>query len=561
MISMKKIWILAIELLEKHKSILFLSIFLFAITFRIIYPTHVTPGFDQVQILENSQDILSGDLTLIGPRTGPANMFTGPLIYYLASIFIFIFGDVYSMIIVPACISIITGTLLFFYSSNYVGKKIAWLFLVIWAFSPFIVSLDRLFWNPNLIVMSTILLFFPLMSDRPKKFEYFSILLGSFLAYQAHFSGFMLFITIGLSILIFRRSLKLFIPLILGLFISLVPTILFDFRNNFLNLHGLISFFQSKGEFDLSNIFLDILHNVYIITETTGKIFLHFNSTWTIMTAGLMLLIGGIFLVKKNHKIRHSYLWIAVVALGYAFYSSNKPEYYFLILLPALILISAKVLTKLPQICLFFLMVFFVLSSTIINLTSYSKITGLTISNILEIRKYLDQALVKSIVYDTSFGNDTGIKYFLRDIDLSPSGLTYHVVSPNNNTFSTMIKISDVGIWAEEDLPARRQILTPSYILGSNVEYSLLRDYYQNLPQENYDNYVIIKNEQVVGRLAIAKDNAEFEWISSCQFTDSDLKVGSWIKVGDDQYFQNLTGYCVRVKTMEPILQLGIFVH
>ena len=46
--------------------------------FRAYMPEAYIFGFDQVQILTNAEAITNGDLTLIGPRTGPADMFTGP---------------------------------------------------------------------------------------------------------------------------------------------------------------------------------------------------------------------------------------------------------------------------------------------------------------------------------------------------------------------------------------------------------------------------------------------------------------------------------------------------
>lgn len=89
--------------------------------FRVLFPTNVSLGFDQVQILENASKILQGDLSLIGPRTGPASIFTGPLIYYLTSPILFIFGEVVAVYLTPLLFALITGLVLYWLVFYYVG--------------------------------------------------------------------------------------------------------------------------------------------------------------------------------------------------------------------------------------------------------------------------------------------------------------------------------------------------------------------------------------------------------------------------------------------------------
>lgn len=71
----------------KRPIVIYSLLFLVAAFFRTFSFQRFPFNFDQIQIAENSQKIFSGDLVLIGPRTGPAAMFTGPLIYYVAAPF------------------------------------------------------------------------------------------------------------------------------------------------------------------------------------------------------------------------------------------------------------------------------------------------------------------------------------------------------------------------------------------------------------------------------------------------------------------------------------------
>ncbi len=117
-------------------------------------------GFDQVQILEAVDKILSGDPTLIGPRTGPAQMFTGPLIYYLTAFFYLLRFSYYSLIVSTLSIALLTGLSIYFLIKRYFGYRFAIIALFIWSFSEFFISIDQVTWNPNLTFLASSLVFF-----------------------------------------------------------------------------------------------------------------------------------------------------------------------------------------------------------------------------------------------------------------------------------------------------------------------------------------------------------------------------------------------------------------
>ncbi len=255
---------------KRSSSFWIVLFFTLGLALRLLEARYSSLGFDQVQILENVSHILSGDLTLIGPRTGPAQMFTGPLIYYLTVPFYALFG-IWSVAVVPIFIAGFTGFVLWFLSRKYLDGQNSLLLLYLLAASPFLVHLDSIFWNPNLSLLAFSLVFFALLSEKSKKIDYILIFIGSFLGYQAHFSGLLTSLLVLVVTIKFRRHCLCFLSSVLGLFLSLVPTILFDMRNGWLNLNGLLNLVQSRsvtGVDSLSKVFTDFIKNSYILLES-----------------------------------------------------------------------------------------------------------------------------------------------------------------------------------------------------------------------------------------------------------------------------------------------------
>ncbi len=100
--------------MTKHYQaiLIFLGLLLLGVFFRTYQPGWNPFGFDQVQILENAQQIKQGDFTLIGPRTGPGNMFTGPLIYYLTACLMFILPSPWTIVGTSVLIAAASGVAL-----------------------------------------------------------------------------------------------------------------------------------------------------------------------------------------------------------------------------------------------------------------------------------------------------------------------------------------------------------------------------------------------------------------------------------------------------------------
>lgn len=527
------------------KWLLIAVLLLSALILRGIYPSNTVIGFDQVQILENVHRISKRDFTLIGPRTGPANMFTGPLIYYLSTPFVLLFGEVWSITLVPLFLACITGTMLYVLLQKYVSKKEALLGLTLWTFSPFLVDLDRTLWNPNLSILAASLLFIPLLGKKHDKNVLFFLFCGAFLSYQAHFSGFLMVALAGMTIIVFKKPWLLLIAIAAGLVLSLLPTILFDLRNNFLNAHGFITLFSGSGGITASNILKQFLQTSLIVTQVTGMFFVFGMPATLLLTGGLILLGTGIYIARTNQNIQKSLLWISCATLAYTLYKGEKPEYYFFLLIPALILISVTLLSKLGQKALTLFLVIFITYSCWFAFTKHRTVENLTLGVLTSITAQLENEQVKTIVYDIFPGQDFGAKYFFRNIPLTQDGKIIHISYPNTYRFSWVTEYGNVGVWADPRVGTNNYITTDAYILSSAPTIQLHTVPSANNPTRLFDYYVVQQNNIPVGDLSVTETtNQKATWLQECvQSTEG--KKNTWVSQGKNNYFLSAPDHCL----------------
>ncbi len=516
---------------------------------RLLFCKHYPIGFDQVQIFTNARAILDGDLTLVGPRTGPAQMFTGPLIYYLAVPFAFLFSDLVVAVLVPAFISLVTGMCLYFLGKKYLHKKIASLLLFIWAVSPFLVSLDRVFWNPNLTLIASILIFLPLVKMRNKndRLDLLSLFLGSFLSYQAHFSGFLL-VGLGLLTVILEKEknkIYRFGALLFGMGFSLLPTVIFDLRNNFLNTQGFISLLTQQSDSKIKILFQELVKNFYVEAETLGKIFLFNNNSQTIIVLGLFLLVLGLFCWRKR-AIRISYLWLGVIGFAYAFYHGSKPEYYYLIAVLPMLMILVTLLKKFDKKLLKLVLVFVFINSLIINIHTNSRSSGLNIAAISNISSYLEHQQVKDIVYDMPYGSEEYLEYFFQDLLRDQQGKVFHLSYPDSLGFSGVKVFSGITVWADHRSPDANYVSNDKYILGTSRDYSLAQDLYPRVNSQWVDFYRLIENNVVIGSVAVTpmENEKEVAWIQYCKQSGKNNQPFLYV---DESYFFSTNNYCLKI--------------
>lgn len=500
--------------IKKTITFSFILIFL-GILFRATYPSHYIFGFDQVQILTNAEQIAQGDLTLIGPRTGPAEMFTGPLIYYLTAILSFIVSTPWTIVAVSTVIAVITGISIYWLTKKYLSHQLALICLAIWSFSPFLIYFDRITWNPNLTLLASYLTFLPLISiiknKKTNRLDLFFIVMGNFLGYQAHFSGLFLPVLVIGTLLAYKIvNLKVLLASFVGVAFSLLPTVLFDIRHGWLNTKGLIKFLSDKDVVSNTPVFAKFLKSAYITLSNLGRIlFFHLNKE-TIIFAGAVLILFCFWQIYQylfQHKslknfetLKISLIWIFLTTIAFSFYSQNPPEYYFFISLPAMIVIVSLFLSQVAHNKLNKLIIIVLLAGyTGLNLKSLTSAVhmqlGHQINVVNDIQKFNLKNNISIITYDYSPDvNRIGIQYLIENqINFKEDGQIIHI----NKNAAPSKKYGTFGLWLDPRTKRSANYLSLSDIIvetPSNI--SLLEDHNASKDFHNFQVFSIFKNQE-----------------------------------------------------------------
>lgn len=449
--------------INNKKFYLILLIIFSGLFLRAYNPGLYVFGFDQVQILENAKEIISGNLTLIGPRTGPAGMFTGPLIYYLTAFLLLIIPSPWTIVATSLTISLLTAIGLYLLVKRHLSINQALIILSIWALSPFLIYFDRITWNPNLTLLSSALVFFPLVSVLKSKplsiVDYLTIALGGFLSFQAHFSGFLLpALFIGTQLIWKKVNFKASLFLLAGLGLSLIPTLIFDIRHSWLNLKGLQDFLFNREVVETFSLWQRIISLLDTTVKNIGKIvFFHVGREAIFFTGILVptLCLWGINKVKAaSIPIKLSFVWLALTIVSFSFYNQEIPEYYLFIHLPAVMCIFGcfinKIFKNTQKISFFILLtaIFCYLALSHANIMSRDLFQiGNQLNLVNDIVELNTKTPVSGIAYD--FQPDVaqlGLRYLITDrLDKSEDGIVVHIAADIPRTK----KYGHLGAWLD----------------------------------------------------------------------------------------------------------------
>lgn len=440
---------------KKYLLILFLII---GILFRSYAWQAFSLSFDQVQILTNAEKIISGKLTLIGPRTGPANTFTGPLIYYLAALLIALFGSIKTAVLLSIILSTVTGLILYYLSIQYLDKKTALFSFIIWSISPLLINLDRILWNPNLSLMAFAFVFYPLIfAKKINKVDLLLIALGSFLSYQAHFSAFLLPVIVFLITIIDHRPKKLFFASLIGLIISLLPTFIFDLRHNFLNSQGIWALLSNEtSSLDLKSFFQNFYQNILINFEVFSQLLYRGKNTLIRISIGILLSIISLILQRDKKNLMKILKWPLLTIFLMSFYQSEIPQYYFLINVPVFLYLLSNSFKRINYYFLIIFCLFLIFTSTqylnkIISAQNdeFSLGNSLAIKNkILEIDQEND---IREINYLLPHASDFGIKYLIEPLNLiKDTGVKVNIIYAADQDLQVVARYGRIAIEIKE---------------------------------------------------------------------------------------------------------------
>ena len=247
--------------LKKNKEILLVGIIFALITFISLfirfwnYQELVNFFGDPPFFLHEVKDMVeSGKPRLVGPMvlskvTLGRGFFTGPVFYYLLAILGILFNwNVFLITGFFTFLFIGIFGLIFFWLKRRYGQLIALVIYAILSFLPLFIPYSRLMWNPHLLPLFGVLLFWTLEERRRRLRNYLLVGLFFGLGLSAHYSALLwLLIIIYYFTVDLRERAFSFLNwalFCLGTVIAESPFLIFELRHNFYNLRTVI--FQIK---------------------------------------------------------------------------------------------------------------------------------------------------------------------------------------------------------------------------------------------------------------------------------------------------------------------------
>ncbi|MBM3205644.1 hypothetical protein FJZ41_02215 [Candidatus Shapirobacteria bacterium] len=216
--------------------------------------------YDQGRDALKVQEILSfQDFPAIGPTTGIAGLFLGPLWYYLLTPFYLIGQGNPAVAAAFVCLfDVGTVFLIFWLGKEFFSRQIGLIASFLWGFSYYLVRSARWFSNPSPLPFFVVLLLFALGQFFLKKKDKYLILVAFCLAVSLQLemaSAIFFFPSLILIWFLFRPKIKNKKNILWAIgvfFVFLIPQVLFEIKNKFLMTRNFFSFTTGEINTDTS---------------------------------------------------------------------------------------------------------------------------------------------------------------------------------------------------------------------------------------------------------------------------------------------------------------------
>jgi len=333
--------------LRKKGDIVFILLIFFLGFFLRIYRLHEFISFHQDQVrdlLYIKDHFEKKQMILLGPKASVGDFYLPPFWYYLMS-FAYLFSpSPLSPAVLVALINSLTVFLFYFLGKSFFDKKVALVSSFIFAISPFSIEYSRFAWNPNPIILFSFLTFYFLLSYL-KKESLNDFILGTVaanLSLQLHYQGFIIFSFYFLTILFFKKiNLKKFIIYLVINLLLILPFIIFEIKNHFPNILGIINFIinnQTKNNLKLFGIPFFVKFILFDFSSFISRTLFFKNLILGYLGLAIIffLMIKNFFSKKQETKILN-YFFIFSFFMFFI-YKNSLIDFYLLFLVPFLIL-------------------------------------------------------------------------------------------------------------------------------------------------------------------------------------------------------------------------------
>lgn len=371
--------------MKKQKIINHFNIVFFILAaLLIITRFYKIPNFFYFGVDEEYQALLSWSIVKdfhilwIGVSASDIGYYLGPGLTYLGALLLWLTkGNPISYAYFASSIGVLTGLSLYYIAKQIYDQKIALISLFLYIFSPFAFYYDRRYW-PIAVPLIALWLFYSLAKafKNPRWLFLTAFLIG--LSYHIHITLWLFwpFIIYTFFISFIKKKINIFY-ILYSIFIFIVatlPLLVFDLVHNFDNLRlplKLLAKLQdvgtSKNSINRLIEFVTHLKNIFIPSAFSNPVI-------NCIFFGL-LIICFIFFIKQGKKLlitNYCLLFtcslIILFFFSFIFFPSPMQEYYFVLPLPFVILITANILNRAKFLTYFILSLFL-----IVNLYSFLK--------------------------------------------------------------------------------------------------------------------------------------------------------------------------------------------
>lgn len=307
--------------------------------FRLNKIDNISFSYDQARDAFSAQEIIHGNLKIIGPPTDLQVVFHGPFYYYVLSIIYFFSRDPRFAVICFTVINLISLVpLSILVNKLFNSKLVTWFFVLLFAVSPEMIFYGRFISNVSLVIptISVGLLGLWFM-PRTKSILLAAIGLG--LAAQAEFFLLSLFPLALIYLFLKKTGLKAIFRFAATYLIVISPYIVSELKFSFRGFSRFLEFSTHQ-----SVAIIEILNRIAgsYVGLLERNIF-HFPSWLSLILLGTIVF----FLYKRTDRKTSSFLlFFSLTTLPLFIYASPGPIFFTIgIVLPILILIASTVKT------------------------------------------------------------------------------------------------------------------------------------------------------------------------------------------------------------------------
>ena len=319
-------------------------------------------GDEGRDVLVVKRMIVDGKWTLLGPTASVGGFYMGPIYYYFMLPFLWASnlhptGPAFGV----ALVGTLTVLLVYLLGAAIANKKVGLMASALYALSPLVIAYSRSSWNPNIVpffAISTIYLLWK--AKETKDWNYvFLIGLACGIGIQLHYTFLFLYGVIGVWMLLYARSMKLWKQYalgVIGFLIGWAPFLAFELRHGFSNTKAIASFITSGKDtgFAVAQIWetaSDIILRLFARTLIRFPDVGHFefigepgSTIWHIVGwVTVVVLVLGTWWNKTITKSTRGllFLWLGMVIFCFGLYRKSIYDYYFTIIFPLPFIMTA----------------------------------------------------------------------------------------------------------------------------------------------------------------------------------------------------------------------------